>query len=132
MVREVYNHNAVFNFADGNFGPGTLGLLFHFTGKSGAILGDRATKADPADFPHGPGPFAELPSNWVIDWRRFFDFGTPAGEAGFSLNMARALDPFIVPALHSLPGETGTNANLPFRNLKRGVTLERMHPPRAV
>ena len=36
------------------------------------------------------------------------------------LNASRKLDPFIVPALHTLPGGGGS---LPFRNLKRGVLL---------
>jgi hypothetical protein len=122
MVRDSYNHNAVFSGAPGSIAPGTLGLLFRFTGKSGAILGDRAAEADPADFPGGPPPTERLPSNWVIDWRRFFDFGT-APEPGFGLNMARKLDPHIVGTLHTLPGEAGRQASLPFRNLRRGVML---------
>ncbi|ETX13509.1 heme peroxidase [Roseivivax halodurans JCM 10272] len=126
MVREEYNHNAVFSGQPGSFGPGTLPLLFHFTGKSGAILGDRAADADPADFPNGPGVFEGLPSNWVIDWRRFYDFSTSPDEPGFSLNLSRKLDAFVVPALHTLPGENqAANEHvLPFRNLARGVRLE--------
>jgi hypothetical protein len=123
MVREVYNHNAVFSGAPGSFAPGSFGLLFHFTGKSGGILGDRAAEADPADFPGTPGPTERLPSNWVIDWRRFYDFGTPQ-EPGFELNATRKLDPFVVPALHTLPGEVDNAKILPFRNLARGVQLE--------
>lgn len=121
MVREAYNHNRVFRFGPGGI-PATFGLLFHFTGKSGAILGDMADTVDPGDFAP-PGPTALLPSNWVIDWRRFYDFGQPL-EAGVSVGASRKLDPFIVPALHSLPGEAGRNAVLPFRNLRRGVNLE--------
>lgn len=59
----------------------------------------------------------------MIDWRRFYDFATPP-ETGFALNMSRKLDPFIVPALHTLPGEPDNMASLPFRNLRRGVRLE--------
>ena len=58
----------------------------------------------------------------MIDWRRFYDFQTPP-EPGFALNQARKLDPFIVESLHTLPGETGREAVLPFRNLRRGVIL---------
>lgn len=122
MVREAYDHNRVFNSAPGAFAPGTLGLLFHFTGKSGAILGDMAASVPDGAFPP-PGATERLPSNWVIDWRRFFDFGA-ALEPGVKVNATRKLDPFIVPALHSLPGEGGREKVLPFRNLRRGVQLE--------
>ncbi len=109
MVREVYGFNRVFPT-----GAATLGLLFNFTGKSGNIVGDLAP-----DGATPPGPIADLPSNWAIDWNRFYDF--PAGAA--DRNLTRRLDPRIVPALHTLPGEGGRTANLAFRNLKRGVQL---------
>jgi hypothetical protein len=60
-----------------------------------------------------------LPSNWIIDWRRFFDFKTPPGGQ-FILNSSRKIDPFIVPQLHDLPGGGG---NLALRNLRRGIIL---------
>lgn len=121
MVREAYSHNRVFRFGPGAVAPATLGLLFFFTGKSGAIVGDLidSPNAGPNPGP-GPGLQRDLPSNWVIDWRRFFDLNTPAGTPDFALNLARRLDPFLIPALHSLPGSGGS---LPFRNLKRGVLL---------
>ena len=98
MVRERYSHNRIFN-------PTGFDLLFRFTGLSGDIHGD-------------PG-LAAVPSNWIIDWRRFYDFKTPAAP-GFFLNPSRKLDPFLVPTLHTLPGGGGS---LPFRNLRRGVNL---------
>jgi hypothetical protein len=98
MVRERYSHNRIFN-------PTGFDLLFTFTGLSGDIHGD-------------PG-LAAVPSNWIIDWRRFYDFKTPAAP-GFFLNPSRKLDPFLVPTLHTLPGGGGS---LPFRNLRRGVNL---------
>jgi hypothetical protein len=118
MVRENYSHNRVFR--PGGLAPGSLALLFNFTGKSGNIVGELAPP-DAAANPGGPQP--GLPSNWVIDWRRFFDLGTPLGTPDFFLNPARRLDPMIVPALHTLPGLTGRNASLAFRNLRRGVIL---------
>jgi Animal haem peroxidase len=120
MVREAYSHNRVFR--PGGLAPGSLDLLFFFTGKSGAIIGDLAASANAGDFPP-LGAQATLPSNWVIDWRRFYDFGTAAG-GDFRLNPSRLLDPFLVPALHTLPGESDRFAMLPFRNLRRGVILE--------
>jgi hypothetical protein len=115
MVREEYSHNRVFR--PGGVAPGSLQLLFSFTGKSGGIIGDLAPNP-----PTGPLPVRVLPSDWIIDWRRFFDFKTPA-QANFEFNHSRKIDPFVVPALHTLPGENGKSAVLPFRNLRRGVML---------
>ncbi len=117
MVREVYAHNRIFTPGPGGAAPATLKFLFDFTGKSGTIVGDLA-----ANDVGGPGqPMKRLPSNWVIDWRRFYDFAAAAPPV--RVNPTRALDPFIVPALHTLPGEMGRDAVLPFRNLRRGVVL---------
>ncbi len=109
MVRQTYSHNRVFN-------PTGFDFLFGFTGLSGQIIG--TLMPDPP--PPAPLPVPVLPSNWIIDWRRFYDLGTPATTTGFAFNSARRLDPFLVKELHSLPGGGG---NLAFRNLKRGVML---------
>ena len=115
MIRESYDHNRVFN-DDAPF-RATLAALFDFTGKSGVILGDDAATA-PADVGlSGVPPQATLPSNWVIDWRRFYDL--PDSDQ-VSVNASRRLDPFLTPALASLPGEVDRNAMLAFRNLRRG------------
>ncbi|MGA0596821.1 hypothetical protein [Enterovirga sp. CN4-39] len=125
MVRETYSHNRVFNPVDGTIGNGTLELLFRFTGKSGFIVGELAPS------PPEPPPAAQalLPSNWIIDWRRFFDIEGEGGD-DFTFNHSRRLDPFITPALHTLPGlrkdPTETERRefiLPFRNLRRGVQI---------
>jgi hypothetical protein len=111
MVREAYSHNRVFRFSQPSFGPATLQLLFQFTGLSGDIDGEL-------------GGMPSLPSNWVIDWRRYFDLNTPA-TPGFQFNHSRKIDPLIIPTLHTLPGfPAGRDANLAFRNLRRGVILE--------
>ncbi|MGD9729071.1 MAG: heme peroxidase family protein [Nitrospiraceae bacterium] len=112
MVREAYSHNRIFTFGAPPAIPATLGLLFTFSGLSGGIVGDLAP--DPLT---GPVPIRLLPSNWIIDWRRFYDFQKPL-PSGVSLNLSRKIDQFIVPQLHDLPGGGG---NLAFRNLKRGV-----------
>ena len=64
-------------------------------------------------------PISVLPSNWIIDWRRFYK-SLATNPAGVPLNLSRKIDPFVVPTLHTLPGGGGS---LPFRNLKRGVLL---------
>jgi hypothetical protein len=112
MVREAYSHNRVFRFGQPRLAPATLQLLFQFSGLSGDIGGEL-------------GPLPSLPSNWVIDWRRFYNFNTPASTPTFEFNHSRKIDPFITPTLHTLPGfPAGREANLAFRNLRRGVMLE--------
>ena len=108
MVRQTYSHNRIFQNAG-------FDLIFGFSGLSGQIIGDLAPNP-----PTGPLPVPVLPSNWIIDWRRFYDLGTPEGTPNFGFNRARKIDPFLVQELHTLPGGGG---NLAFRNMKRGVNL---------
>lgn len=126
MIRQEYSHNRIFR--PGGAAPAAFDLLFVFTGKSGAILGDLVD--DPAVAPHPGAPggkLRRLPSNWIIDWRRFFDFDPdlrgdlPVGD----VNRARLLDGQLVRALHALPDQAAgsVEAILAFRNLRRGVTL---------
>lgn len=112
MVREAYSHNRI--FTAGGLAPATLQLLFRFTGLSGGIVGDLAPNP-----PTAPTPVPVLPSNWIIDWRRFHEVALPNPD-GVPLNLSRRIDPFVVPTLHTLPGNGGS---LPFRNLKRGVMV---------
>jgi hypothetical protein len=116
LVRAGYSHNFVFR--PGGATVATLRLLFDFTAKSGRIVGTLSPPAVPL-------PQPALPSNWVVDWRRFFDFGTAPGTPEFEFNAAEMLDPFLVKDLHELPGATpGTpQARLAFLNLKRGVKM---------
>ena len=105
MVRGRYTHNKVFNT------PQPFELFFLFSGLSGDIVGDLAAG--------GGGGFPTLPSNWIIDWRRFHELGN-SGGAAVTMQPSRKLDPYLVQSLHELPGGGG---NLAFRNLKRGVNL---------
>jgi hypothetical protein len=135
MVRQVYTHNRAFR-------PGAQDAsfvsLFHFTGKSGGIVGGLAnglSREQAADLAKQlklglPFVLPELPGDWIIDWHRFFELGapkppppgaTPADNGQVLFNHARLFDPFLIPALHTLPGGGGS---LPFRNLKRGYRLE--------
>ncbi len=105
MVRQPYSHNRIFTAAD-------FGRLFGFTGLSGQLIGDLA----PED-PSPPLPQPVLPSNWIIDWRRFHELNRPADVP---LNASRRIDPLLMAELHDLPKDGG---DLAFRNLKRGVSL---------
>jgi hypothetical protein len=101
MVRGAYNWNKIF---DNGFG--TLGLLFTFSGLSGDL-----------------GGFPRLISSWIADFRRLYDF--PAGGhatlavPAAKFNEAMRIDTRIVNPLQFLPGFTGEEANLAFRNLTR-------------
>jgi Animal haem peroxidase len=111
MVREQYSHNRVFRPVPPRLAPGSLQLLFQFSGLSGNIGGEL-------------GPIPRLPSNWIIDWRRFYDFNTSPSTPNFEFNPSRRLDPLLTPALHQLPGfPSGPEGSLAFRNLRRGVIL---------
>ena len=109
MVRQRYAHNKIFTGAD-------FSLFFAFSGLSGGIIGDLAPS--PPTLPPNTA-FPRLPSNWIIDWRRFYELG-PSGGAPVNMAPSRKIDPLLVKELHSLPGGGG---NLAFRNLKRGVNL---------
>ncbi|KPL54844.1 hypothetical protein ABB55_23640 [Prosthecomicrobium hirschii] len=117
MVRQIYSHNRVFTAEAGR--PATFDLLFHFSALSGHIVGQLGNKIPSVD----PGNFASLPSNWVIDWKRFYQFDTPNPD-GIPINQSRRLDCRLVHELAVLRGfPGGREQNLAFRNLARGSKL---------
>ena len=59
MIRPTYEWNRIFS-SNGPRGAATLEQLFEFSGVSGSTGGDPPFLGLPA-----------LPSNWVVDWRRF-------------------------------------------------------------
>jgi hypothetical protein len=101
MIRDAYNWNREFDA-----GAGTLDFLFAFSGLSGDFLG---------------GP--RLPSNWIADFRRLYDFGE-AGKANLvvpaaKFNRAMRIDTLLANPLATLPGFPAAESNLAFRNLTR-------------
>lgn len=113
MIRAEYDYNRVFTFEDpsndSRIGSATLDALFAFTAKS----------ADPELRDQFPSLIPTLPSNWIIDWRRFFDIDLAAKKPGLS----RKLDPFLVDPLASLPNVPAPSS-LAVRNLLRGQKLQ--------
>ena len=106
MIRPAYNWNRIFDS-----GLGTLDLLFEFSGGSGTL---------------GGGP--RLPSNWIADFRRLFDF-KEAGRANLAVpaakfNRAMRIDTTLTPPLRTLPGFPAARANLAFRNLTRAQMVK--------
>ncbi|MDO9377914.1 MAG: heme peroxidase family protein [Nocardioidaceae bacterium] len=129
MVRDVYEWNRVFN-SEGGLAPGTLALLFQFSGTSGTLSPGPLDLGDP-----DAGDFLVLPSNWIADWRRLYDF-SPLGVPGLVVepkrfNVAKRIDTLLVDPLKNLPlgsfggrgavpAAVGLELNLAFRNLVRG------------
>jgi hypothetical protein len=126
MVRASYEWNKVFR-TNGVGGPGRLDLLFRFSGTSGNL-----TPTGDVDDPNAPG-FEQLPSNWIADFRRLYDFseaGRPDLVAAEGINMAKRIDTLLVHPLATLPrGAFGGRSDVPapvsralnlaFRNLTR-------------
>jgi hypothetical protein len=100
MIRAEYSWNV-------NFPDATLGQLFDFSGLSGTLGGGR-----------------RLPSIWVADFRRLFDFGV-AGRADLKVpaarfNKAMRIDTTLVSPLRRLRvPDPNPHTNLAFRNLLR-------------
>ncbi|GAA3396391.1 peroxidase family protein [Cryptosporangium minutisporangium] len=132
MIRDAYQWNRIFRV--GGFGPGTLFLLFTFSGVSGNFTG--GASLEDLDDPNS-GRFDRLPTNWIADFRRLFDF-SDAGIPGLivppeEFNLARPIDTLLVDPLKRLPsgsfGQRGTgpiqddHRNLAFRNLLRATGL---------
>lgn len=105
MVREGYNHNEVFR--PGGVAPGSLDLLFRFSGLSN-------NDTDPAKFAEA----VPVPSDWIIDWNRWFETnGKPA-------NASHLIDPLLTPRLHTLGGATpASQFSLAAQNLKRSLKM---------
>lgn len=108
MIRNGYDHNRVFGPGPGRLGPGSLELLFFFTGpaKTNAI----GIKSSP------------LPSNWIIDWNRFLDVKGGTAPA----NPSRLMDTHLAAALHDLVKNLKVGApptSLAERNLRRGEAV---------
>jgi hypothetical protein len=115
MIRRDYNWNKRF--------PGDAGalfFLFDFSGTSGSL-----------------GGFRRLPSNWIADFRRLYDFKGEAGKNNLAapggLNRAMRIDTLLVNPLRTLPrgsfggdaDDEGTiRANLAFRNLARAKMVK--------
>jgi hypothetical protein len=106
MIRRAYNWNKIFDD-----GFGSLELLFTFSAGSGNL---------------GGGP--RLPSNWIADFRRLYDFNE-AGRANLAVpeakfNRAMRIDTTLVNPLKRLPGFPADEANLAFRNLSRAKMVK--------
>lgn len=106
MIRDEYSWNR-------NFPAASLLQLFQFSGGN----------STPDDIIARLGG---LPSNWPIDWRRFFDFsGLPGVEPTPALNRTRSIDTALALTLKSIPSLQPENQKAPLavRNLLRARAL---------
>jgi len=116
MIRRAYNWNRIFDS-----GFGTLGLLFTFSAAGGDLGGE-----------------PRLPSNWIADFRRLYDF-KEANKPGLAVpaskfNRAMRIDTTLVNPLKNLPpesfggspnmAENNSKRNLAFRNLTRAKMVK--------
>lgn len=152
MIRAFYDWNAVFNLQAAQAAPaplrpllvGSLENLFRFSGTSGNLSPFASGSPLPPDPNARPsdinnpidGEFDRLPSNWVADFTRLFDFARDMGDSSLAppqgglLNMAHRIDTLMTDPLADLPhGSFGARGDLPadplffnlaFRNLLRG------------
>jgi hypothetical protein len=101
MIRDRYNWNKIFDN-----GAGELFLLFEFSGGSGTLNGN-----------------PRLPSNWIADFRRLYDFGEAGRDdltvAEDKFNRTMRIDTRLAETLRTLPGFNADEDNLAFRNLTR-------------
>jgi hypothetical protein len=109
MIRDSYEWNARFDSESGI--PGTLDLLFEFTATSGQLGGN-----------------LRLPSNWIADFRRLYDFGV-ADKPGLvvpaaKFNRAMRIDTRLARPLRTIPGFADDQSNLAFRNLTRARMVQ--------
>ena len=98
-IRDQYNYNRLFS-DNGIGGKATLKSLFELTA---------ANRAGAVQVP--------VPGDWIIDWRRFFDFGKPG-----LLNPSGCIGPRLAVALKNITGLPDPS-NLAKRNLMRGNML---------
>ncbi|MBV6625783.1 MAG: peroxidase [Rivularia sp. (in: Bacteria)] len=97
MIRANYDFNRVFTPRPGGVTPASLQLLFQFTAESGNSV--------------------PIPSDWIIDWRRFFEI-----DDNVPVNFSRKLDPFLVEPLKMIPNIPEPRS-LAVRNLLRSRSL---------
>jgi Animal haem peroxidase len=115
MIRREYNWNAIFDF-----GGGSLDLLFTFSAGSRDL---------------GGGP--RLPSTWIADWRRLYDFKKDANKPGLAVpanqfNRAMRIDTGLVVPLKTLPTGSFGGPNVPQNDPRRNLAFRNLTRARMV
>jgi len=111
MVRPLYTWNRFFNRENNQ--PATLLNLGQFTGFGkfgGRTIGNSA---------NGLVNITKLPSEWIIDWRRFFEFNGPEPSNNPRFNFALKINTKLSSGLGRL-----SVGSLAVLNLLRGLTVD--------
>lgn len=108
MVRSSYEWNRVFSSTGSFKAAPSLNLFFVFSRASGDLGGEPT-----------------LPTDWIVDWRRMFDFSEqPGGTRHPQLSFARRIDTRLASDLKNLPAFANEQQphlrSLASRNLLRG------------
>jgi len=108
MIRRAYSWNKIFDN-----GAGTLDLLFTFSATSGEL-----------------GGFQRLPSNWIADFRRLYDFNE-ANKPGLAVpaskfNRAMRIDTTLVNPLKTLPTGSFGGPNVPQNDARRNLAFRNL------
>ena len=114
MIRRAYNWNRIFDN-----GGGSLDLLFLFSATSGDL-----------------GGFQRLPSNWIADFRRLYDF-KEANKPGLAVpdgkfNRAMRIDTTLVNPLKNLPSASFGGPNVPFNDPRANLAFRNLTRARMV
>lgn len=124
MVRAVYDYNRNFGRSGAVLQQAPFNLLFQFTGRGFGPDKKDSSRRVPTPFEHTS---KTLPFNWVIEWERFVNKGSPFPE-----RFARKIDTRLAPPLKDLLNDGNDAASIDLkkllkrlarRNLLRGYLL---------
>lgn len=112
LISNTYEWNRIFQSKPKGEAVAELGDLFTFTGFGNSVFGNQLV----------------LPSTWIVDWTRFYDFaGLDGIQNNPHSNSARKISPSVISPLMTLPPVPGETEpvlrSLPVRNLLRGRLL---------
>jgi hypothetical protein len=133
MARSSYEWNRVFRTGSQPFGAATLFQLFTFSGTSGILTPVPPNDPGQLDDPNG-GTFLTLPTNWIVDFRRLYDFGphdlpelVPPAELDGG-NVTQRIDTLLVNPLADLPAGSfgGRGAGIPDGDLQRNLAFRNL------
>jgi Animal haem peroxidase len=133
MARATYQWNRVFRTGSVPFGAATLFQLFTFSGTSGILTPVPPGDLGQLDDPNG-GTFLTLPTNWIADFRRLYDFSPygrpellPPQNLGGG-NVTKRIDSLLVNPLADLPAGSfgGRGQGIPDGDLQRNLAFRNL------
>lgn len=130
MIRAFYEWNRVFRSGGPAQAPASLFQLFTFTGTAGNFDPGSRTPGELDDV--NKGTIFTLPSNWIADFRRLYDFGeagrddlVPPAELDGG-NVTKKIDTLLVNPLNGLPAGTFGGRGTQFREIERNLAFRNL------